>query len=359
MAEVEERYRSPASLRATRWLVVLCVAIYALELALGPLLIEVAQFSTTLAPVEPWRFATGNLLHDAWLPVHLLANAIAILVFGPLVERPLGARATFFVMAISGLAAMGGSALAGYERVVGASGIASGLVGAVLWLEFRQPDRLPASWRLPRRIFVTLLVIDASITSLVPWIATGGHLGGFAGGALAAGLVAGPVLRGLPQPAWLTLGNVLLALVYLASVGAVGFELAASDGIMARRGTRLLELGSAPPELLNDTAWWIATEPEPSDAALTTALELAERAVNATERGDPNILDTLAEVLFLLGRKAESIAAIDEAIDLEPRERYFREQRRRFTGDRPFDDRPVPPGFTPPLEVEPDPGIRV
>jgi hypothetical protein len=39
------------------------------------------------------------------------------------------------------------------------------------------------------------------------------------------------------------------------------------------------------------------------------------------------------------------VEAIDEAIGLEPGEAYFREQRRRFTGERDFDDRPEPPGF--------------
>ena len=36
--------------------------------------------------------------------------------------------------------------------------------------------------------------------------------------------------------------------------------------------------------------------------------------------------------------------AIDEAIRLAPHERYFLEQRRRFTGERAADDRPDPPG---------------
>jgi tetratricopeptide (TPR) repeat protein len=112
--------------------------------------------------------------------------------------------------------------------------------------------------------------------------------------------------------------------------------------------------------LLNDTAWMIAISGEPSHPQLGVALRLAERAVDLSERDDANILDTLAEVLFQLGRPTDALAAIDEAIRLEPGERYFREQRQRFTGERAPENRPAPPGFEPlfPLPEE-EPGIRV
>ena len=58
---------------------------------------------------------------------------------------------------------------------------------------------------------------------------------------------------------------------------------------------------------------------------------------------DPVILDTLAEVLFTAGDRSGAIQVIDEALVLTAGERYFREQRRRFTGDRAADDRPAPP----------------
>ena len=35
-----------------------------------------------------------------------------------------------------------------------------------------------------------------------------------------------------------------------------------------------------------------------------------------------------------------AVATIDEAIAHDPDERYYREQRRRFTGERPAEDRP-------------------
>ena len=67
---------------------------------------------------------------------------------------------------------------------------------------------------------------------------------------------------------------------------------------------------------------------------LDAALQLAERAVvdnGVAQR--PRILDTLAEVHFQLGHRAEAVATIDEAISRDPGRDYYREQRRRFLGE--------------------------
>ena len=61
------------------------------------------------------------------------------------------------------------------------------------------------------------------------------------------------------------------------------------------------------------------------------------RAIDAT------ILDTLAEVQFQRGHPERALVIIDEAIAREPQEVYYREQRRRFFGERGRDDRPDPP----------------
>ena len=70
---------------------------------------------------------------------------------------------------------------------------------------------------------------------------------------------------------------------------------------------------------------------------------LADRAVVGTGRANPGILDTLAEALFQSGNRLGALLTIDEAIRLVPHERYFLEQRRRFTGERAAEDRPPPP----------------
>ncbi|MDH3687148.1 MAG: hypothetical protein OEP95_13040, partial [Myxococcales bacterium] len=79
---------------------------------------------------------------------------------------------------------------------------------------------------------------------------------------------------------------------------------------------------------------------------------------------EPQFLDTLAEIQFRGGRSAEALELIDAAIVLAPRERYYREQRRRFLGERAPDDRPEDPGWSPAPSPEPvlppgPPPIRV
>ena len=54
---------------------------------------------------------------------------------------------------------------------------------------------------------------------------------------------------------------------------------------------------------------------------------------------DPELLDTLAEVQFLLGQDAQAVATGEEALALAPDQPYYREQLRRFLGERPRGDR--------------------
>jgi hypothetical protein len=105
--------------------------------------------------------------------------------------------------------------------------------------------------------------------------------------------------------------------------------------------------------MLNNTAWMIVTEKSPTPEQIQLALRSAQRAVAQTDRSDPNFLDTLAESQFLAGFGADALDTIDEAIALAPGEAYFFEQRRRFTGERAYDDRPAPPS-EPVLRSEPE-----
>ena len=118
------------------------------------------------------------------------------------------------------------------------------------------------------------------------------------------------------------------------------------------------QLEAAPVLILNDAAWLIATDAAPTHKALEEARELAERAVSATGRENPNLLDTLAEVQFQNGDGEAAVETIDEAIALAPGVPYFEEQRRRFTGERDRDDRPAPP-VGPVVGPAPEPGPEI
>jgi Zn-dependent protease with chaperone function len=91
---------------------------------------------------------------------------------------------------------------------------------------------------------------------------------------------------------------------------------------------QLLEERPEDPQTLNNLAWLYATAPSPHFQP-EAALELAQRAVAL--RRDSAILDTLAEALYVNGRHAEALAAIDEALTEHPNNAdYLLSQRRKF-----------------------------
>lgn len=344
MALVEARGRAPSPTPATWGLVGACLAVFVLQLVLGDPLYDVGYYRGSLAEQgDWWRLVTANLLHGfPRVPIHLGLNLLGLIALGTLCERPLGTARTLVVMGVSGVAAMGASGLAGYPEVVGVSGVVFGLLGAVTWLELRHGAELPAWWRVPRRALYAMLGLSALLGILVPFIAGAAHLGGLLGGAAATAVVQrplGPVARrGLRAAASAVVAITLLAVLSAAE------ELSQPGDYSERLARRIADLPDATPLELNNRAWIIATDPEASPGMLQAALRMAERAVDETGREDATVLDTLAEVQFVLGRGADAVATIGEAIQREPDERYYREQLRRFTGERDADDRPDPPG---------------
>jgi len=358
------RRRAPV----TSALALVCVAVFGLQLV-SPAFESDGVFSALLVGLgETWRLVTANFLHAT--PVHLALNGMGLAVLGAFAERSLGSRGVGPVLALAGLGAMGASYVAGYQHALGASGLVSGLAGALLWLEFRAPEAVPVSWRLPRRLFVGLVAFDSLALLAVPGIAHAAHAGGLAAGALGAA-AAGPLLyagdgrrAGVRALNALALGVLLLAgTAWLRSVATP------NPDAIARRGAALLEEGSAGPEFLNNEAWRIAISEAPSASALEVAQRMAERAAEDTDWSAPAILDTLAELHFLSGRGDRARELALAAIALAPGEPYYREQLRRFEGERAPDDRPPDPGVPadPPLRREPPrpesapagPGLRV
>jgi membrane associated rhomboid family serine protease len=358
MAELDEIARRPSARWVTRAVVAVCLAAFGLELWLGPLVHHVGFFQADLAAQgEPWRLVTANLLHGG--PVHLALNLLGVLVIGSFVERALGAARTLLVAGVAGLGATAVGIPMGYDDLVGASGIVAGLFAALLWLEVRYPERLPVAWRIPRRLLWSVLLLQVLFDWAVPFIASASHVGGFLAGGAAAALATGPGMRRERLAPALSLATTLIGVIALVSVVAAA-RLALGGRAMERHAVRLLSLDEASPQLLNDAAWLIATGAHPSRGALGHADELAERAVRDTERLDPNILDTLAEVQFQRGHADDAVDTIDEAIALAPEIAYFREQRRRFRGERDAADRPDPPSpFDAPAPPSDEPALPI
>jgi len=348
MAEIEEMLRVPVTPWVTRVLVIACVAAFALELGLGPVVHHAGFLNSALAMGgEPWRLFTANLLHADG--IHLGLNMLGLAIIGSLVERMLGSARTAFIAGLSALGATVAGLVMGYEALVGASGIVTGLFGALLWIELRHPDRLPATWRIPRRVLWTALVLQGLLDWSVPFIAGASHIGGLLAGMLAAALATGPGLRREPLAPALRMASALIAVVAAASIVSAA-RIVLGGSAIESHAARLLDLEGLPAQVLNDAAWLIATGRDATRPALDRADELAERAVSETDRMDPNMLDTLAEVQFQRGDAQAAVETIDEAIALAPEVAYFREQRRRFEGERARDDRPEPPD---PFEVAP------
>jgi membrane associated rhomboid family serine protease len=355
---------------APAWVVwttaLLCVVATILQL-LEPLVDQAgALLPDLLARGEYWRAITFHFLHDlspppawlsgfwpAWLPMpfHLVVNLAGLLILGHLVERPLGAWRTTMVLALSGVGTVFGILAHGHLNVLGASGLVSGLAGAMLACELHYGDALPTFWRLPRRLFIGSLVVQFLVIDQL-WghvLAGGAHLGGFAGGYLAAWMLGRPGVDALRATPSLKLG--MVCTVLLLTVGVSGaWPLVRHDmSALERHAARLYDSPDAfylyPFD--NATAWLIATGDGPSPMGLDLAVALADRAVSNTGRILPGILDTLAEALFQRGDRLAAVLTIEEAIRLDPFEPYYQEQRQRFIGVRDADDRPPPPGEAP------------
>ena len=344
MAEIDQRARRPASRKAVHTFAAVCLVVYALEYA-DPFVVPAGSFIPSMvAQGEIWRLATAHFLHDPLLfPLHLGLNLACILIIGLRVERVLGSLRAVVVMGASGLGAMLFCAFAGYPEVIGASGVAAGLAGALLCLEIHGSRRLPAAWRIPRRLFVAALMLQATLDLFVPFIAGAAHLGGFVAGYAVTRIWVRDALLDVPATgvAWAA-GTALVGAVVLALLAAS--PLARHDAsAIELHALRLIHGGAVSIIHDNQVAWLLATEVEPSRVRLQAAEALAQRAVERSGRGDPDLLDTLAEVRFAAGNIAGALAIIDEAIDLARGEVYFQEQRRRFTGERAADDRPAPP----------------
>jgi len=358
MARVEETSRNAGVPRATWGLIGICVLVYLLQLSVGIRISMAGHFSPALvADGDVWRIITANLIHAHPGLVgyaHISFNLLALLALGTLVERSLGSARTACVMGAAAIGSMVTSGWFGNFMVVGVSGVVFGLAGAILWLDYRRAEEIPAWWRFPRRSILILLAINGVLGVLVPFIALAAHAGGLIAGAAATAAVTRQIST--RPPPWVQATCGLLVLATAMSVATAGMDVFADGDAVARYATRWAHLPGISPYELNDRAWYIAIAPESSSRELEAALLLAERAVSETNRSEATLLDTLAEVQFALGMTYAAISTIQEAISQQPDDAYYREQLRRFAGDRERDDRPeyVPPAIQTPNE-QPEP----
>jgi thiol-disulfide isomerase/thioredoxin len=81
-----------------------------------------------------------------------------------------------------------------------------------------------------------------------------------------------------------------------------------------KAAARLGETQKDNPQLLNEMAWQIATDPKIKERDLDVAQKLASRANEGAKGENGDILDTLARVNFMQGKKEEAIALEEKAL---------------------------------------------
>ena len=339
---------------ATVGLAALCAALYALATLTDLPIFDAAYMSAALVrDGDLHRIVIANLVHA--FALHLVFNLLCLLAVGRMLERAIGSERVVCVMGASALGAMAATGWLRDASVVGVSGVVFGLAAGLLWVELRCAEALPAWWRFPRRALLWIcgaLLVDSALGFVIPFVAGEAHLGGFAAGLLATALVTSRTLA----PASPAVGRASRAVfgITAACVLVAAVLLALPGDFRLRHALRVANLSGVSAEELNDRAWLLATLPDATPEALAVALSLAERAVEKSERSDATMLDTLAEVQFQLGHPERALVIIDEAIAQEPDEVYYREQRRRFLGERDRDDRPDPPQAPAPWDAPPE-----
>lgn len=128
-----------------------------------------------------WQLLSSGFTHVTVF--HIAFNMFALWVIGPQLEMALG-RVRFLALYL--LSLLTGAAVvmwagAEYQLTVGASGAIYGLFGALIVVARRVGGDMRSLW--------ALIAVNVFITFAVPNISWQGHLGGFVGGLLVAGVL--------------------------------------------------------------------------------------------------------------------------------------------------------------------------
>jgi len=194
---------APGKKGATHYLIFVTIAVTALQFLTGGMEGEGHVYTQGIllaGPVwngEAWRLLSYALLHGGLL--HIFMNMYFIFSLGKMYEDAVGAKAFLLVYIVSaicgGVAVMlFGSYLVG---VVGASGGAFGLLGAVLATMYVRLGSVGNIWRSPMGQHLMVVTGLMLLAGLHPAISGLGHAGGLIGGILIGYLVARYKSRGL------------------------------------------------------------------------------------------------------------------------------------------------------------------
>ena len=143
-----------------------------------------AKFNPYIYEGEWWRFITPIFLHIGFL--HLAMNSLALYFLGPAVERIFGNSRFLFIYLFAGISGVIASFIFSPNISAGASGAIFGCFGALLYFALIYPKLF---FRTMGTSVITVLVFNLIFGFTVSIVDNAGHLGGLAGGFLAAGIM--------------------------------------------------------------------------------------------------------------------------------------------------------------------------
>ncbi|WP_420489364.1 rhomboid family intramembrane serine protease [Neobacillus niacini] len=143
-----------------------------------------AKFNPYIIEGEWWRFITPIFLHIGFL--HIAMNTMALFFLGPAVERIFGNIRFLFIYLFAGISGVIASFIFSPNISAGASGAIFGCFGALLYFALIYPRLF---FRTMGPSVITVLVFNLIFGFTVSIVDNAGHLGGLAGGFLAAGIV--------------------------------------------------------------------------------------------------------------------------------------------------------------------------
>ncbi len=203
-------HRTPrVSLALVAFIVIVHFGLAIFEIRLGAAPSAIFNARSTLAMVigggrvaeliaegEFWRLISCMWVHGDL--VHLLLNGVALYGLGRICEALFGSTRTLWLFLVS---VFGGSVLShlgGAQLSVGASGGVFGLMGACIVFGWRYRHQLPDRQRRFLLRGIAPWVPVNLLIGAVPWLRIDnlGHLGGLAGGAVAALWLANEVVPG-------------------------------------------------------------------------------------------------------------------------------------------------------------------
>lgn len=254
-----------------------------------------AKFNFYIYEGEWWRFFTPIFLHIGFM--HLIMNTLSLYYLGTLVERMYGNIRFLFIYFFAGAAGFIASFLFSPLVSAGASGAIFGCFGALLYFGLINPKLFS---RTMGANVIGILILNIIIGFSISSIDNAGHLGGLAGGFLAAGIVHFPKKK---KPLLQIVFSILSVTVIWGSL-AYGF----SDEVKSQDESNILLVQ----EFLKQ---------EKYDQAYAVLKDFEDNTNNPPAR----FYFSLSFVEIKMGKLTDAKAHLQKAIELEPKfpEAYY------------------------------------